>query len=367
MGRLRAFRARHEREESLLFFAGGFLFDAAVLKRIDEPAMLIQQGSYLLVIGSLLSLAQYYRHKGLEPPRLLRRVWRFLDHLIHFMMGTLLNGYSIFYFHSASGLTAVGVLVLVGCFLAVNEMPRFHRYGAVVLFAIYSVCLTSYFAYLLPVLLGHISRWMFYGAVLLALVPLAVQLALLLRWTGNRRLVVKEVLAPALAVQVAFVLAYALRLAPPVPLAVKEMGIYHDVKKEPGGRRLFFERPAWQFWRKGDQEFLERPGDRVYCFARIFAPRRFSDRIDAVWFHDDPTRGWRQVYKLPLAISASSDRGFATEAYLTNPAEGAWRVELQTEDGYTVGQLGFDVSLDPSTEPRTFFEDFSSAVKTPKT
>jgi hypothetical protein len=366
LGRLRAFRARHEREESLVFFAGGFLFDAAVLKRIDEPAMLLQQGSYLFVIGSLLSFAQYYRHKGLEPPRLLRKIWRFLDHLIHFMMGTLLNGYSIFYFHSASGLTAIGVLVVVAGFLAVNEMPRFHRYGAVVLYAIYSVCLTSYFAYLLPVLLGHISRWMFYAAVLLALVPLAVQGGLLWRWTHSRLLVLKQALAPALAVQLLFVLAYALRLAPPVPLAVKEIGIYHDVKKEPGGRRLFFERPAWQFWRKGDQKFLERPGDRVYCFARVFAPRHFSDRIDAVWFHDDPKHGWRQVYKLPLSVSASSDRGFATEAYLTNPAEGAWRVELQTADGYTVGQLGFEVELDPSTEPRAFFEEFSPAVAASK-
>jgi hypothetical protein len=203
--------------------------------------------------------------------------------------------------------------------------------------------------------------------VLLALVPLAVQGGLLWRWTHSPLLVLKQALAPALAVQLLFVLAYALRLAPPVPLAVKEIGIYHDVKKEPGGRRLFFERPAWQFWRKGDQKFLERPGDRVYCFARVFAPRHFSDRIDAVWFHDDPKHGWRQVYKLPLSVSASSDRGFATEAYLTNPAEGAWRVELQTADGYTVGQLGFEVELDPSTEPRAFFEEFSPAVAAAKT
>jgi hypothetical protein len=334
-----------------------------VLKRIDEPAMLIQQGSYLLVIGALLSLAQYYHHKKLEPPRLLRKIWRFLDHLIHFLMGTLLNGYSIFYFHSASGFTAVGLLLIVAGLLAINELPRFHKYGAVVLYALYSICLTSYFAYLLPVLLGHISRWMFYAAVLLALVPLAIQAAALRRWTGDVRLVLRQALGPALAVQLAFVLAYAFRLAPPVPLAVKEIGIYHDVKKEPGGRRLFREASSWKFWQKGDQDFRERPGDRVYCFARVFAPRHFSDRIDAVWFHDDPKRGWRQVFKLPLSVSASTDRGFATEAYLTSPAEGAWRVELQTEDGYTVGQLGFDVTLDPSTDPRTFLEEFSPAVQ----
>jgi hypothetical protein len=233
----------------------------------------------------------------------------------------------------------------------------------VVLYALYSICLTSYFAYLLPVMLGHLSRWMFYVAVLLALVPLSIQVVALWRWTGDARLVVKQALAPALAVQLAFVLAYAFRLAPPVPLAVKEIGIYHDVKKEPGGRRLFRDQPSWKLWQKGDQDFHERPGDRVYCFARIFAPRHFSDRIDAVWFHDDPQRGWRQVFKLPLSVSASSDRGFATEAYLTSPAAGAWRVELQTDDGYTVGQLGFEVTLDASTEPRSFFEDFSPTVQ----
>jgi hypothetical protein len=361
MGPLRAFRDRHRRKESLLFFAGGFLFDALLLKRIDEPAMLIQQGAYLLALGFLLSLVQYH-HLPKDPIAKSGRAWDFVDHLIHFMMGTLLNGYSIFYFHSASGLTAVGLLVMVAALLVVNELPHFHTRGPVVMLALYGVCLTSYFAYLVPVLEGHLSRWMFYSAVLLALGPLSLQAAALWRWTHDLPLVIKQAVGPVLLVQLGFVLAYALRLAPPVPLAVKEMGIYHDVRREPGGRRLFHERPSWRFWEKGDHDFQERPGDRVFCFARIFAPRRFSDRIDVIWYHDTPQQGWRKVYQMPLAISASSDRGFATEAYLTSPPPGRWRVELQTEDGYTLGQLGFEVHLDTSTEARTFVEDFSPTV-----
>lgn len=328
--------------------------------------MLIQQGAYLLVIGTLLSLTQYFRQRQIEPPGVLRKAWRFVDPFIHFLLGTLLNGYSIFYFHSASGLTAVGLLAVVASLLAINELPRFHRYGHLVLPALYSICLTSYFAYLIPVLLGHLGRWMFYAAVLLALLPLAVQSFALWRWTSSARIVIQQALLPALLVQLAFTVAYAFRIAPPVPLAVKEMGIYHDVQREPDGRRLVHAPATWRFWRKGDQEFLERPGDRVYCFARVFAPRRFKDRIDAVWFHKDPERGWKQVHRLPLTVAASSERGFATEAYLTSPAEGTWRVELQTEDGYTVGQLGFEVILDPSTEPRNFVEDFSPTVEAPK-
>jgi hypothetical protein len=359
IGRIKEFRGRHARLESVLFFVGGFLFDAVMLNRIDEPSMLIQQGAYLLLSGAILALTQRYEHTGAEPPKLLRKVWRYADHLIHFMLGTLLNAYTIFYFQSASGLTALGFLVTVAFLLAVNEMPRFHRYGPVMLYGLLSICLTSYLAYLFPVLLGSIRPWMFYLAVLVALVPIAAHAHLLLRWTKDPRLVLRRALIPALGVQLAFVLLYALRIAPPVPLATKEMGIYHDVRREQGGRRLFHQSVGWKFWHHGDQDFLERPGDRAYCFARIFAPARFHDRIYVVWSFDDPRRGWQTVQRLPLSVSASGERGFATEAYLTTPAEGDWRVEVTSEDGRTMGLLRFTVTKDASTDPRSFEEEFS--------
>ena len=368
-GRVKAFRARHAQKESVLFFLSGFLFDAVMLKRIDEPLMLAQQGAYLLLAGALLAVTQRYHHLKLAPPAFLQRHPKLLEHLIHFMMGTLLNAYSIFYFQSASGLTAITFVAVIAFLLAVNEMPRFHRFGPLVLYALYSICLTSYFAYLLPVLCGNIRPWMFYAAVLTALVPIALHVYGMLRWTKDVKTVAREVVIPAVGVQLVFVLLYALHLAPPVPLAVKEMGIYHRVEHTPGEWRLLRQSHGWKFWRKGDQDFQERPGDRVFCFARIFAPKGFHDDrgLRAVWFLKDARHGWRVAHRMTLGISASAERGFATDAYLTEPAAGDWRVEIQSADGRTMGQLHFTVSLDASTEPRAFIEEVSSTAAPEKT
>ncbi|MHB8420167.1 MAG: DUF2914 domain-containing protein [Myxococcales bacterium] len=364
--RLRALRDRYAAWQGAVFFALGFVFDARMLRRIDEPAVLLQQGAYLLLCGALIALAQRGELTGWRPPRLLRAPWRHADELLHFMLGTLLNAYTLFYFRSASGLTALGFLIVVAGLLAVNELPRFRRLGPLVLYALYSVCLTSYFAYLLPVLLGRIRPWMFYLAVLASLSLVGLHLRWLRDWSGSLRYLIGQAAAPAIAVQAAFVLLYALRLTPPVPLAIEEMGIYHSVAREPGGWRLERLKGAGTLWQRWRPLFLERAGDRVYCFARVFAPSRFHDRIDMVWFFDDPGRGWTEFHRLPLGVSQTpraGARGFATDGYLTHPRPGRWRVEIQSEDGRTLGLLHFTVAEDGGTGPRDFDESFDSTSR----
>jgi Protein of unknown function (DUF2914) len=350
--RLKQFKSRNERVVSTCFFLGGFLFDAVMLSRIDEPLMLVQQGGYLLLCGGLIAYSQRLEWKKLQPPVRLRKVWHYADHLLHFMLGTLLNAYSIFYFQSASGITAVCFVVVIVVLLAINEMPRFHRLGPVVLYALYSICLTSYFAYLFPVLIGHLRPWMFYLSVGVASALLLVQVRALLRWSESYLHVARHAAIPAFGVQALFLVLYSLRVAPPVPLAIRQIGIYHDVRRVPGGWELSQQQDRWRFLQHADENFLERPGDKLYCFARIFAPRHFKDTINIVWFHYDEEKGWLLAHRLPLSVSASSNVGFATDAYLTEPMKGKWRVEIESQDGRTIGQLHFKVSDDPSTDPR---------------
>src|SRR5471030_1604632 len=80
--RLDAFKRRNERLLSTAFFLGGFLFDAIMLSRIDEPLMLVQQGVYLLVCGALLAISQLLELKKTEPPAWLRKPWQYADPLL---------------------------------------------------------------------------------------------------------------------------------------------------------------------------------------------------------------------------------------------------------------------------------------------
>jgi hypothetical protein len=188
-----------------------------------------------------------------------------------------------------------------------------------------------------------------------ALVTLALW-KLYARWTRDPGWTFHRVVGPALAVQAVLVALYFAHAIPPVPLSLKWIGIYHDVRTEGRETHLSHLRPSWKFWQHGDQEFLARPGDRIYCFARIFAPRHFKDGLKVRWAYRG-SRGWVPTDAIPLTISGGQEEGWRGIAYKQNYQPGDWEVNIETDDGRDVGRISFTVVEDPSTEPRTFHTD----------
>jgi len=368
--RVKDFRARHAKWELALFFFASFAYDIATLPRIDNRFALTKQGVYLGVLALLLLVELRWSWRE-EPPRWLARVWRFREDALHFFLGGLLSPYTLFYFKSASGLTAFLFLSVVFVLMVANELPRFRALGPVVRVGLFSFCVTSYFAYLLPVVLGYYSGTWFMLAASLSCAA-SLLLTLLVRWwSGDRRRTVRHVALPGLGMQALLLGLYGLKAIPPVPLSMLSSGIYHGVEVVKGSRgrdyRLLHERSEWKPWERGDQDFRARPGDRVYFFTSVFAPTSFKPQFEGDrgtrlvirWYHDDPEKGWTEyhAYDDLYLGQGGRERGFRTFVYLTNPRPGDWRVSMETEDGREIGRLSFTVTLDPSTAPRAFKVD----------
>ena len=368
--RLQAFRQRHAAAEIAIFFAAGFLFDILTLSRIDDVATFVQQGLYLVLLGALMIMDERYRAGLAAPPPWLARAWRFSEDAIHFLFGSLLSSFTLFYIKSSSGLSSFLFMSILGALLIANELPRFRERGPVVRFALLSLCVTSFGALLLPVILGSIRPWMFLTAVLLACAWIGWCVRILSRWTGDARSVHRRVAAPALGMQAILVVAYVVGAIPPVPLSVQFMGIYHEVIP-PGAQavaasaglpasrtyELRHQRPWWKVWHHGDQDFAARPGDIVYCFARVFAPRRFRDAIYVHWLWQGREGGWRDQGRAQLDILGGRGDGFRVFATKKNYQPGRWRVEIETDDGRDIGIIQFDLVDDLSAGARTFFVD----------
>ena len=336
----------------LALFTAGFVFDALVIHRIDDAPVLIQQGVYLIACGFLLTRVIAWQHRRPEFPRLLAGLPTWGAWLLHFMLGTLLNAYTLFYFKSGSGLTAVIFFVVIAILLLVNELPSMHALGPVVLYALYSFCLTSYFAYLYPVLIGRIRWWMFVLAIATSIVPLVLIARFHHQRTGDRQQVVRHALIPSLGVQALLLALYIFGLIPPVPLSLMEIGIYHGVvRDDTGGYRVTYEHAPWyRFWRSDDAaDFRARGGERVYCFFRVFAPRRFHDEIRVAWSHREPGHGWVAAGDVAIAVTGGRESGFAGFAYKQNWRPGDWRVTVETADGREIGRRAFSVRDDTGT------------------
>ena len=340
--------ARRNAWKDLAFFTAGFVLDAFIVGRIDETRTLVQQGVYLAIDGVLLAKIIAWGQQAPRPGHWRERLPRVADWLLHFTLGTLLNAYALFYVKSASGLATMLFFLIIVALLLVNETPAMRRLGPVVLYGLYSFCLTSYFAYLYPVLIGRIRWWMFVLAVATSMVPVTAIAMAHHRWTHDRLQVARQALVPALGVQALLLVLYTLKLIPPVPLSLMDIGIYHRVERaDAGGYRVSYRTPPWyRFWRRDDREFLAAQGDRVYCFFRVFAPNGFRDDVRVEWFYKDSSRDWTFAGRTAISVTGGRDAGFAGYAYKQNVRPGDWRVVIASVDEREIGQRAFSVTSD---------------------
>jgi Protein of unknown function (DUF2914) len=354
--RLKVYYTRNEGRVAATFFVAGFVFDMLTVGRIDSWAVIGQQALYLAVI--MIALLQMFVEQG-QPPRapagfvLKRWYFEYRNALVHFLMGALLNIYAIFYFKSSSLLVSFGFLGFLVLLLLANEFKRIKSAGLSFKFALLSLCLLSFFAYLLPVLVGSIGLPLFLLSMAAGCVPLLLGGWLVGRATPERFAQARrQILLPLGCVLIGFLAFYLFRLIPPVPLSIPFIGVYHQVERAGDSYRLTHERPSWRFWHNGDQQFLAQPGDRVYVFFRIFSPARFSDQVQMRWHWKDPARGWVAHDTIPIRIVGGRELGFRGYGFKTNYQPGEWKVQVETLDGREIGRVYFDVTAMPQA-PRT--------------
>lgn len=350
--RAKAFYNAHEPACTAGFFVAGFLFDVLAVGRIDERRNILQQAAYLSLCAYLTGLELRERHGLFTPAQRLKTAWRYHAGATHFMLGTLLNIYTLFYFKSASLGTSLLFLAALTSVIGVNELKPFKDSGTLLRMSLFSLCLVSYFTYLIPMLAGRLGALPFLGSIAGASACVALLTwRLYARMPGLRPVVRRHVVYPFAAVAGLFTLLYFAKVIPPVPLALSEIGIYHDIRRQDGHFILTSMRPAWKFWQRGDQTFLARPGDTIFCWVMVFAPTHFTERLAVRWLHREPA-GWGEPDTIPLPITGGRDGGWRAYTAKANYQPGRWRIEIVTSDGRELGRIDLTVVPDASTAPR---------------
>jgi hypothetical protein len=352
MRRLREFYAKHERWGPAAFFLLGFLVDVLTLQRIDDAATLVQQAIYLAIVVWLVIVEILETVREVAPPRWLARVWRYREFLLVFSLGALLNSYTIFYFKSASSIASFLFIAILVAVLLFNEFVKVGRLKVRIHVAMVSLCVVSTLASLAPIVLGFVGHVPFLVAVVASIGALALlERFLAPRLTARPELVKSHVVYPFGLVLGVFVLLYLANLIPPVPLSVKYLGIYHAVEKKDGAYHLTYTRSKWKFWQNGDQSYAARAGDVLVCFAQVFSPGRFKDKLVVHWLRHDERRGWETQDRIPVEVTGGRDEGYRLMTKKSHYQPGEWRVQVETDRGREVGRLRFTIEADPGTEP----------------
>jgi hypothetical protein len=333
-------------------FGLGIIFDILTLGRIDHLSNIIQIGIYLILIAFLLGVEAVDLKSPITPPKFLMKVWRFRDEVTHFFLGSLLSAFTIFFLKSGTLISSFFFLAIIAGALVGNEFSGVRRYGLIMRVVLFSVCLISYAVALVPVFWGRIGVLQYLVSIVLSGAIFAGLVALLPKKYFEPEWLRKQLIYPFIVTIMSFSILYTIGAIPPVPLSLSHIGIYRSVERVSGNYKVTYMRPSWKFWQSGDQNFVYRSGDRVYCFFSVFSPGGFQEQIKVRWLSFTAGGGWEKSDAIPVNISGGREEGFRGFAYKQVLKPGQWQVRIETNDSREIGRMSFEVEADenPASE-----------------
>lgn len=338
---------RYEKFVPAVSFIAGMLFDILTLGRIDQLSSLLQQAAYLTIIMALLCVEVRELRGPIEIKNAkAQKIWHYREEAFHFLLGSLLSSFTLFYFKSSSFIGSFAFFVIICACLVGNEFSVVRSAGLAMRTVLFCICLTSYLFCLVPILWHSIGLWQFLTALVVSLAFFAPIYAFMVTKLGDRGVILRRVGYPYAGVIAAFLVLYLFKLIPPVPLSLTHIGIYRSVERVPGGYKISYTKPFWRFWEQGDQFFRFRKGERIYCFFSVFSPGGFKDSVKVRWLHKDERRGWQPSDAVPVAIAGGRNEGWRGFAYKANYQPGDWQVRIETKDEREIGRIYLYVEPD---------------------
>lgn len=344
---------RYERHIMVAGIITGFIFDFIIADRPDSITNNLYLLSYLCISGGLIiwlnlgSARHGEKEKPYQPLILL--------FMLQFCFGGLASNMLVLYSHSGTLAGSTLFFLILGSLVVGNEFMRTRysqlRFNIVVFYLL----LLTYLIIAAPTFIFHSVGTLVFlasGALSLAVIAGFLSLVYMLVFRGRER---KEHLYEvSILVGCVFVLfnaLYFLQIIPPVPLSLKNIGMYHSLTRlstSAGGTQAIYSAtyepaPWFAFWRDTSSTYTVAGARKASCFSSVFAPTGLTTPIVHVWErYDQPTNRWVEASRVSFAISGGRSGGYRgfTDATV---APGRWRCSVETEGGTLIGRFTFTV------------------------
>ncbi len=336
MTNLRKRLKEHERFIIPTMLLLGVAFDFFTFQTLKIETTLTVLGAYLLAAASLMALS----FGGKKSAQVL------LPLVTQFTFGALLSASLVFYWFSGSLSVSWPFLLILAALIASNEVFRSHFLKPTTQIALLFFSLFSYLTIAIPHLLNSISAWVFVlsGVLSLLLMGAYVQaLSAKVAIIKTRQPIVTKTLLGIFLTMNAF---YFLNIIPPIPLALRDAGVYHSVQRTPNGYTLTQEPEGFIDSLLPGQSIHIEKNKPLYIFTSIFAPADLNTKIIHEWEYFDQTEDrWKIKSTLSFPIVGGREGGYRGFSKKSSLQEGRWRVNIQTPRGQTLGRLSFTISF----------------------
>lgn len=352
---LKKSQQKFDRYISPIAFLVGFVWDNLTLSRVDlwlDNAVIL---AYLAIAGAGIILINAYE-SGRFRGGFIEKFSDFLPVILQFPFGGLFSAFVVFYFRSAAVSASWPFLLVLAFLLVGNEFFRNQYRKLAFHISIYFVAIFSYSTLIVPVLLNRISIGTFLlgGSLSIFVIGLFLFFA---------SFAIKPRIAEAkknLIISIGFIFAafnifYFTNLIPPIPLALKEAGVYHSVTRKAEGYEVIFEPQGWyEFFQDTSDIFHRQSGEPVFVYSAVFAPGKISTDIFHRWeYYDEKNNSWRTTDRLSFAIIGGRDGGYRGYTQKSAVYPGSWRVGIENSRGQLLGRIYFEIAEGNASELKT--------------
>ncbi len=314
-----------------------------LLRRVDLWIGNLLLFFYLALAAVCITLMNVIEAGRLRHPRILM-VTPIIPVVAQFAFGGLFAAYLSLYSRSAAVEISWIFIILIAALLIGNE--RFVRLYTrfVFQFSVFFTVLFSFFIFFLPVISGKIGPYMFLASGAASLIVVTGFYYFLLFLVPERARAESTKLARSIAIIfLTFNVLYFSGAIPPLPLALKDAGIYHGITRIENEYRLLGEptKPG-QIYLRYSRIFHSVPGESAYVYTAIFAPIGLNTTISHKWQRYDVfTEEWITEVTIPFYVVGGRDGGYRGYSIKSNIIPGKWRVDVVTEFGQLIGRVSF--------------------------
>lgn len=350
---------RFERPISSLSLIGGFVFDALTLKRVDTLWENIWILAHLVIVGIFIILI--HRKEGVEgDERDPSKAHFWYVNILQFFFGGILSTYIVFYFRSADILVTWPFIVLLAIAFIANESLKRHYVRLSFQISLFFLSIYSFSIFLIPVAIHQIGDGVFVLSGVISVVLIYLFMKVLFYFSSENFIYSKRMITfiiTGILVLVNFL--YFTNLIPPIPLSLKDAGVYHAIQKNGKGNYIVTaDDNSWTEYFKLYPNFNYVAGTPVYAFSAIFSPKNLNIKIVHEWQHyNEISKTWTTESTINLSVIGGRDEGFRTYSVRSNLAYGKWRVNIKTEHNQTIGHLRFNlVQVDTASSTKTLIK-----------
>lgn len=321
----------------------GFVVDTITLARVDTWLANGILLFYLFASGIFILIANAGERRFFQSPFFARLVAS-APFFIQFSFGALFSGFLVLYGRSASlSATAIFVVILSALFFG-NELLRKHYARAIFQVVVLYFALFSFLIFFIPIVVGRMGPEMFLLSGAISIVIARLFLSVLRRVSparaGERRKLMVASIAGMFIVMNGL---YFWNIIPPLPLSVKEAGIYYSVRKTEQGYIVRSEaRPMVRLPRLFEKVNIGGE-DTLFAWSAVFAPSRLSISVVHVWQHyDEGAKEWKTTDRIGFSVTGGREGGYRGYTLKEGVYPGKWRVNVETPQGQLIGRIRFE-------------------------